>query len=156
MLKVPKKNKKSGGKHESGKPNVEKFFIPKTADIEVPTCFAIKIFSCPRKSIQFIFSKLESVKVVAQDIRYLRYFNDYQWFVDFSMYAGIVYTLTEVILMNYSKYLSFRCWNIYYSLYFTWQIYSYFFSIQNEINLSMLWCLIVQGFALYPFDFIVF
>lgn len=35
MLKVPKKNKKGGGKHESGKASVEKFFIPKNLDIEV-------------------------------------------------------------------------------------------------------------------------
>ncbi|XKL60445.1 hypothetical protein PGB90_007502 [Kerria lacca] len=99
LIKIPKKNKKSGSKNENGKAAIDKFFIPKNLNIE-----------------------LESIKVVSQDIRYLRYFIDYQWFVDFSMYATIVYTLTE--------------------------IYSYYFSIQNELNLSMLWCLIVQGFAL--------
>lgn len=99
LIKVPKKIKKSGGKHETGKATVDKFFIPKNLDID-----------------------LESINVTPQDIRYLRYFHDYQWLLDFSMYATGVYTLTE--------------------------IYSCYFSIQNELNLSMLWCLIVQGFAL--------
>ncbi|XP_065216024.1 transmembrane protein 161B [Planococcus citri] len=98
LIKIPKKSKK-GAKHENGKQTADKFLIPKNVDIE-----------------------LESTKVVPQDICYLRYFSDFQWLVDFSLFASIVYTLTE--------------------------IHSYYFSIQNEINLSMLWCLTVQGFAL--------
>lgn len=50
---------------------------------------------------------------------------EYQWLVNFSLYAALVYLTTE--------------------------IYSIYSPIENEINLSMLWCSIVIVFALYPF-----
>lgn len=50
---------------------------------------------------------------------------EYQWLINFSLYAGLVYLSTE--------------------------IYSYYSPIENEINLSMLWCSIVIVFALYPY-----
>jgi len=69
--------------------------------------------------------QLECQPIQEQEIYQLRYFMEYQWLVNFSLYAALVYLSTE--------------------------IYSYYSSIENEINLSMLWCSIVIVFALYPF-----
>lgn len=40
--------------------------------------------------------QLETTKVTRLDVLHLRFYTEYQWLVDFSIYAGIVYVLTEV------------------------------------------------------------
>ncbi|XP_067000369.1 transmembrane protein 161B [Anabrus simplex] len=66
--------------------------------------------------------QLETTKVTPLDVVHLRYYTEYQWLVDFALYSTIVYIATEV--------------------------YQYFFPLKDEINLSMLWCFLVVGFAL--------
>ncbi|XP_017466645.1 PREDICTED: transmembrane protein 161B [Rhagoletis zephyria] len=66
--------------------------------------------------------QLEKTPVVARDVVHLRYFTEYQWLVDFSVYSALVYILSE--------------------------IYHYYFPLKNEVNLSMIWCLLVVFFAL--------
>lgn len=39
---------------------------------------------------------LETAPVSPLDLVHLRYYTEYQWLVDFSLYSGIVYTLSEV------------------------------------------------------------
>lgn len=41
--------------------------------------------------------QLETAKVSYLDVVHLRYYSEYQWLVDFSVYAVIVYVITEVI-----------------------------------------------------------
>ncbi|KAK9881000.1 hypothetical protein WA026_014343 [Henosepilachna vigintioctopunctata] len=65
--------------------------------------------------------QLETAKVTSLDIRHLRYFLEYQWLVDFALYALVVYVVTEV--------------------------YQFWFPLKGEINLSMLWCGIVILFT---------
>lgn len=64
---------------------------------------------------------LQTVKVSPLDVRHLRYFNEYQWLVDFSLYTLMVYVLTEV--------------------------YQIWFTLKDEMNLSMLWCSLVILFT---------
>lgn len=66
--------------------------------------------------------ELETSPVLERDVVHLRYFTEYQWLVDFSVYAGIVYLCSEV--------------------------FHYFYPLKQEINLSMVWCLLVIFFAL--------
>ncbi|EDV97542.1 GH16926 [Drosophila grimshawi] len=79
---------------------------------------ASNTFHIPRS----IEVELETLPVEERDVVHLRYFTEYQWLVDFSVYAGIVYVISEV--------------------------FHYFYPLQNEINLSMVWCLLVIFFAL--------
>ncbi|XP_015596246.1 transmembrane protein 161B isoform X2 [Cephus cinctus] len=65
---------------------------------------------------------LESAKVMPLDVVHLKFYTEYQWLLDFSVYAGLVYILTEV--------------------------YNHLYPIKDEINLSILWCALVLGFAL--------
>lgn len=65
---------------------------------------------------------LETAKISPYDVLHLRYFIEYQWLVDFSLYALVVYVVSEV--------------------------YHFFVPIKDEINLSMLWCLLVVYFSL--------
>lgn len=69
--------------------------------------------------------QLKTARISHEDIVHLRYYTEYQWLVDFSLYAGIVFTLSE--------------------------IYHYYYPLKEEINLSMMWCILVIFFALYPF-----
>lgn len=39
---------------------------------------------------------LETAPVSPLDLVHLRYYTEYQWLVDFSLYTGIVYTMSEV------------------------------------------------------------
>lgn len=64
---------------------------------------------------------LDTVKVSTMDVIHLKYYYEYQWLLDFAMYAVIVYGLTET--------------------------YQHWFPIRDEINLSMLWCGLVLMFA---------
>ncbi|XP_049797684.1 transmembrane protein 161B [Schistocerca nitens] len=98
---VPKDKPKSkkGGRHvENGRAG-DTFHVPRNLDIQ-----------------------LETAKVSSLDVVHLRYYSEYQWFVDFSLYAAIVYILTEV--------------------------YSYYFPLKDEFNLSMVWCTLAVGFSL--------
>lgn len=64
---------------------------------------------------------LDTSPITQFDVVHLRYFTEYQWLVDFSLYAFIVYVASE--------------------------IYQFFFPLKDEINLSMLWCFLVIFFA---------
>lgn len=64
---------------------------------------------------------LDTAPITQFDVVHLRYFTEYQWLVDFSLYAVIVYLISE--------------------------IYHFFFPLKEEINLSMLWCFLVVFFA---------
>ena len=66
--------------------------------------------------------QLESAKVDAIDLLPLHFYTDYQWLVDFSLGASVVYFLTE--------------------------IYFAVSSHRIEINVSILWCLLTIGFCL--------
>lgn len=94
----PKKDNRHKNHHQSDdKSNT--FHIPRNLDIQ-----------------------LESTKISPFDVVHLRYYTEYQWLVDFSLYAGIVYVLSE--------------------------IYHFYFPIKEEINLSMMWCFLVIFFSL--------
>lgn len=102
---VPKEKPQKGGykgyKQQNGNSNTKEgqFHIPRSLDID-----------------------LETTPIVAKDVIYLRYFTEYQWLVDFSVYAALVYIISEV--------------------------YHYFIPLKNEVNLSMVWCLLVVFFAI--------
>lgn len=66
--------------------------------------------------------QLDVAKVTHFDVVNLRYYTEYQWLVDFSLYACIIYVASE--------------------------IYHYYIPLREEINLSMMWCLLVIFFAL--------
>ncbi|KAH8380563.1 hypothetical protein KR009_011463, partial [Drosophila setifemur] len=66
--------------------------------------------------------ELETSPVLERDVVHLRYFTEYQWLLDFSVYAGIVYVISE--------------------------LFHYYYPLRQEINLSMVWCLLVVFFAL--------
>lgn len=66
--------------------------------------------------------ELETSPVLERDVIHLRYFTEYQWLMDFSVYAGIVYVCSE--------------------------IFHYFYPLKQEVNLSMVWCLLVIFFSL--------
>ncbi|XP_031617935.1 transmembrane protein 161B isoform X2 [Contarinia nasturtii] len=65
--------------------------------------------------------QLEVTKVTPYDVINLRYYTEYQWLVDFSLYACIIYVISE--------------------------IYHYYIPLREEVNLSMMWCLLVIFFA---------
>jgi len=95
----PKGKKDHRGKHtENGRTGPETFHIPRNLDIE-----------------------LETAKVTDLDVVHLRYFAEYQWLLDFALYALCVYVITE--------------------------IYTFYLPLKEEVNLSMLWCLLVLFFA---------
>ncbi|XP_018803221.1 PREDICTED: transmembrane protein 161B [Bactrocera latifrons] len=100
---VPKeKHTKGGGKGNKGyetRNGTGQFHIPRNLEVQ-----------------------LETTPVVARDVVHLRYYTEYQWLVDFSVYAAVVYILSEV--------------------------YHYYFPLKNEFNLSMIWCLLVVFFSL--------
>lgn len=87
-----KKDKQRNGHVDQGKSST--FHIPRSLDIQ-----------------------LETVGISPYDIVHLRYYTEYQWLVDFSLYASIVYVVSEVgscaILFelhdNYGIPFAFRC-----------------------------------------------
>ncbi|KAF3424371.1 hypothetical protein E2986_03231 [Frieseomelitta varia] len=87
---VPKEKSKKGKHTENGKVG-DVFHVPRNLDIT-----------------------LESAKITTLDVVHLKYYTEYQWLLDFSIYATVVYIMTE--------------------------IYNYLYPIKDEINLSMLWC----------------
>ncbi|XP_048769365.1 transmembrane protein 161B-like isoform X2 [Ostrea edulis] len=74
-------------------------------------------FTIPRQ----IDIALDTARVEAVDLLQLRFYPDYQWLVDFSLSAGVVYFLTEM----------------YYTI-----------GPRSEFNISILWCMLVIGFSL--------
>ncbi|XP_071434373.1 transmembrane protein 161A isoform X1 [Pithys albifrons albifrons] len=80
-----------------------------------------KPLSVPRD----IALRLDTAPITAVDALVLRYFVDYQWFVDFALYSTIVYVLTEG-----------------------------YYSVANparETNLGLLWCLLSIFFSVKVF-----
>ena len=51
------------------------------------------VFNVPRN----LDIQLETTKVTTGEVVQLRYYTEYQWLVDFSFHALLVYTMTEVI-----------------------------------------------------------
>ncbi|KAK9703925.1 putative transmembrane protein 161AB [Popillia japonica] len=78
----------------------------------------IETFHVPRN----IDIKLKFTKVSVLDVIHLRFYTEYQWLIDFSIYTVIVYMITEM--------------------------YHSFFPLKEEINLSMMWCSLVVIFAI--------
>ncbi|SPP77469.1 transmembrane protein 161B [Drosophila guanche] len=95
---VPKE-KPAKGKHKQQNGVSGQFHIPRSIELD-----------------------LETLPVLEQDVVHLRYFTEYQWLLDFSIYAGIVYVVSE--------------------------LFHFYFPLKQEINLSMVWCLLVIFFAL--------
>ncbi|XP_034829876.1 transmembrane protein 161B [Maniola hyperantus] len=96
---VPKdkpKGKKSSKTESNGKP--ETFHIPRSLDIQ-----------------------LETAPVTPSDVVHLRFYTEYIWIVDFSLYTAFVYIMSE--------------------------IYTAIFPLKDEFNLSMVWCLLVILFS---------
>lgn len=56
----------------------------------------------------------------------LRFFLEYQWFVDFAVYSGGVYLFTEA--------------------------YYYMLGPAKETNIAVFWCLLTIAFSMYPFS----
>ncbi|CAH1175597.1 unnamed protein product [Phaedon cochleariae] len=102
LANIPKekaKPKRNGRTPTNGKSPVDTFHVPRSLDI-----------------------KLDSIKITSMDVIHLRYYNEYQWLVDFSLYAATVFLTTE--------------------------IYHSFFPLKDEVNLSMIWCSLVVLFAM--------
>ncbi|CAH1169334.1 unnamed protein product [Phyllotreta striolata] len=102
LANIPKektKNRKNAKGQTNGTAKVDTFHIPRSLDI-----------------------KLDSIKITNLDVIHLRYYAEYQWLIDFSVYASIIYWITE--------------------------IYQVWFPLKNEINLSMVWCILVVLFAI--------
>lgn len=64
---------------------------------------------------------LQAAPITADEALQLRFYTDYQWLMDFAVHAVVVYAITEA--------------------------YRYYFPGREEINLSLVWCLLVLGFA---------
>lgn len=99
VSKDKQKVKKTGKSMTNGKP--ETFHVPRNLDVQ-----------------------LETAKVSRLDVIHLKYYADYQWLIDFTLYSFVVYIITEV--------------------------YQAFFPIKDDVNLSMMWCTLVLIFATYP------
>ncbi|KAL0832480.1 hypothetical protein ABMA28_000704 [Loxostege sticticalis] len=97
---VPKdkpKGKKGGKSESNGKP--ETFHVPRSLEIQ-----------------------LETAPVTPLDVVHLRFYTEYLWIVDFSLYTAIVYVMSEM--------------------------YTAIFPLKDEFNLSMVWCTLVVLFSL--------
>ncbi|XP_011497801.1 PREDICTED: transmembrane protein 161B [Ceratosolen solmsi marchali] len=97
LVGIPKEKHRKGKHIENGK-TLETFQIPRNLDIT-----------------------LETAPVTSLDVIHLKFYADFQWLFDFSIYGAIVYIMTEV--------------------------YNNWYPIKDEINLSMLWCCLIIGFA---------
>lgn len=95
----PKKDHRGHNKSHATDDKANTFHVPRNLDIQ-----------------------LETAKINEFDLLQLRYYTEYQWLVDFSLYAGIVYVLSE--------------------------FYHYYFPLKEEVNLSMMWCFLVLFFSL--------
>ncbi|XP_064453536.1 transmembrane protein 161A isoform X5 [Mirounga angustirostris] len=68
--------------------------------------------------------QLETCPLTAVDALVLRFFLEYQWFVDFAVYSGGVYVFTEA--------------------------YYYVLGPAKETNIAVVWCLLTVAFSVYP------
>lgn len=76
LANIPKdknKSKKNSKAQTNGKNPTDTFHIPRSLDV-----------------------KLDTTKVTSLDVLHLRYYTEYQWLIDFSVYAVIIYIITEV------------------------------------------------------------
>lgn len=75
LANIPKDKQKNrnGSKQQMNGNTKETFHVPRNLDIQ-----------------------LETAKVSRLDVVHLRYYSECQWLLDFSVYAAIVYILTEV------------------------------------------------------------
>nr|SVE76939.1 EOG090X04CK [Daphnia lumholtzi]SVE78164.1 EOG090X04CK [Daphnia lumholtzi] len=78
-----------------------------------------KTFTVPRN----LELQLETAKIFPKDVLQLKFFTEFVWLVDYSVFVLVVYFITEVYCGIYPK-------------------------GNQEVNLSMLWCLLLVGFAL--------
>lgn len=67
--------------------------------------------------------QLEKARIMPVDILQLKFFSEFIWLIDYSVFAMVVYTITEVYCGIFPR-------------------------GSKEVNLSMLWCLLLIGFAL--------
>lgn len=77
LANIPKersKSKRNSKQQTNGKSLGDTFHIPRSLDLQ-----------------------LETTKVTSFDIMYLRFYTEFQWLIDFAMYSGIVYVITEVM-----------------------------------------------------------
>ncbi len=95
-----RRRKKDQQKHDVFSGDLEAFTIPRNLDVQ-----------------------LEKASVNVGDLEQLRFYEEYQWLVDFSAYALLVYASTEVYMSVFPDRAS------------------------SEINLSMVWSLLVAGSA---------
>lgn len=68
----PKEKHKKGKHNENGK-TLDVFQVPRNIDIQ-----------------------LEIAPVTSQDVVHLKFYSDFQWLLDFSLYGVLVYFMTEV------------------------------------------------------------
>lgn len=76
LANIPKdktKSKRTSKPQANGKSSNDTFHIPRSLDVQ-----------------------LKTTKITNFDIIYLRFYTEYQWLVDFALYSGIVYLITEV------------------------------------------------------------
>nr|SVE85428.1 EOG090X04CK [Daphnia pulicaria] len=78
-----------------------------------------KTFTVPRN----LDLQLETAKIFPKDVLQLKFFTEFVWLVDYSVFVLVVYLITEVYCGVFPK-------------------------GNQEVNLSMLWCLLLIGFAL--------
>lgn len=76
-----------------------------------------EVFRIPRS----LDVPLESRKISPLDVIHLRFYSEYQWLVDFALYSGLVFLMSEA--------------------------YHSFYPIKDEVNLCTVWCMLVLGFA---------
>lgn len=102
--------------------------MPRDAHFQLETCPLTAVDALgntqpsPRSSPQL----LESLEQVAQPLvpAVLRFFLEYQWFVDFAVYSVGVYLFTEA--------------------------YYFVLGPVQETNIAVFWCLLTLAFSLYP------
>ncbi|CAL1292095.1 unnamed protein product [Larinioides sclopetarius] len=94
----PEKPKGKKGKNRKDESGDSEFMVPKSIDLQ-----------------------LDVAPVQPNDMIQLHYYSEYQWLLDFSLCALVVYVVTE--------------------------IYYFLIPAKEEVNLSILWCVLVVGFA---------
>lgn len=90
----------------------------KQTDSEASAGDQITTFEVPRDTL-FV---LEAFPVRADDLLELKFYPEYQWLVDFGVCALLIFVCSEVF-------------------------YHMFWSKTDEVNLSLIWCLLAIGFA---------
>lgn len=91
---------KSRGNHKDLINSADSFNVPRSIDVQ-----------------------LEKSPVTLIDVVQLRFYNEYEWLVDFCFGTCLLYATTELYIFYFPN------------------------KAVNEVNLSMLWCLLLGGFA---------